>query len=337
VTETADLDLALQAGFDPQEGCALNWISGHGSDRRFVRLVQDERRAVLMLPAPGDPDTDRYLAIAAFLYEAGLGAPAVLAHDHRSGAVLLEDLGTDTLEALVVREPARAGDLYDRVLDRLADLQTFGAESRAHCPAAWDRSFDTEYLRWETDYFREHFLAGHAGLEPADLAPLDAEFDALAAACRRQRYTLVHRDFQAQNILFKDQVVRLVDVQGMRWGPAAYDAVSLLLDPYVDLPWSLREDLLASFPERLAMRGGPSHTADQWHAMTLTAGLQRLMQVLGAFANLGHNRQRPQFLAHIPAALLHLRRWLSLAPTRADLDLPGLTRIANRLAPEERP
>lgn len=295
-----DLALAARAGFSA--GVATTELTGHGSDRRFLRLREGDRTAVLMLcPAP-DPEYHRFLAIARFLYDRGLGAPAVLAHDPDRQAVLLEDLGDGTLARLVAAEPARVPALYDRVLDRLADLQTFGAEARARCPLAWDRPFDRAHLRWETEYFRERYLAGHLRRDPAALAALDAEFEALATAALAQPRTLVHRDFQSQNILLTDGVVRLVDVQGMRWGPVAYDAVSLLEDPYVDLPPATVAALLASFPDRLAARGAPAPDPDTWRLWTAVTTLQRLMQALGAFAFLGEVKGRRGFLAHIPAA-----------------------------------
>jgi NDP-sugar pyrophosphorylase family protein/aminoglycoside/choline kinase family phosphotransferase len=310
---TPGLSLASAAGFDLDNPATVHWIGGHGSDRLFARLAQGRRRVVLMQPPPDDPDVERGLAIATFLYDSGLGAPAVLARDPGTGAVLFEDLGEDTLCELVARDRALAGVLYGRVLDRLADLQTFGVESRHRCPSAWDRVFDADHLRWETDYFRRRFLIGHAGLRARDLVDLDGEFEGLAAACLGQPYTLVHRDFQSQNILFKDDVVRLVDVQGMRWGPIAYDAASLLFDPYVDLPWPQRLQLLATFPRRLAERGGATIKRQDWMAMCLSAGLQRLMQALGAYGYLGHVKRKPVFLSHIPAALDGLHRLLRLA------------------------
>ena len=60
-----ELALAARAGFD--ESTHLDWITGHGSERRFVRLTQGERRAVLMSTPPGDPEHERFLAVAAFL------------------------------------------------------------------------------------------------------------------------------------------------------------------------------------------------------------------------------------------------------------------------------
>ncbi len=303
--DSPDLALAARVGFDAS--CEVAWITGHGSDRRFAHLRQGDRRAVLMQTTPTDPEFDRFLAVTGFLYDRGLGAAAIYARDPRARAVLMEDLGPDRLDVLAARDPAAAPALYDRVLDRLADLQTFGAEARGRCLSAWDRTFDHAYLRWETDYFRDRYLVGQLGCDRDGLANLDAEFEALAAACRRQPYTLVHRDFQSQNILLKDGVVRLVDAQGMRWGPMAYDAVSLLYDPYVALDLATRERLLASFPDRVAARGGRRVTADDWRAMTVAAGRQRLMQALGAFGFLGRVKGKVEFLAHAPAAAAMLR------------------------------
>ncbi len=329
-----DLALARRAGFS--QAVIAEPITGHGSDRRFLRLREGARRAVLMLTDAADAELPRYLAIARFLYDLGLGAPAILAQDPTRHAVLLEDLGDRSLGALVASEPRRAADLYDRVLARLADLQTFGAEARARCPLAWDRRFDRGHLRWETDYFRTRFLVGWAGLDPEDCAGLDAEFAALATAALAQPRTLVHRDFQSQNILLKDGVVRLVDVQGMRWGPQAYDVVSLLLDPYVDLPADLRDRLLAGFPARLRDRGADAPDADAWRAMICVAGLQRIMQALGAYAFLGQVKGRAAFLAHIPAARARLDGLLALAaslagPPPAPPPLPELCRLLARI------
>lgn len=287
-----------------------------------------------MAAPAGDQDHDRTVKIASFLYDAGLGAAAVLAHDARRRSILFEDLGTDSLNRLVAADPPGAHDLYARVLDRLADLQTFGVEARHRCPLAWDRAFDRAHLRWETDYFRQRFLKDLAGVAARAARRLDGEFADLASACLDQPRTLVHRDFQSQNILVKDGVVRLVDVQGMRWGPIAYDAMALLYDPYVDLDLDDRDRWLATFPDRLRARGGRDLSADQWRALTTAAGLQRLMQALGAYAFLGRVKGREEFLLHIPRALALLRRLVSKANETAGEPAapPPMTRLGEVLA-----
>ncbi|MBD3222742.1 phosphotransferase, partial [bacterium] len=328
------LGLAATAGFTA--ATALEWIDGHGSDRRFVRLREADRRAVMMTAPADDADHDRTVRIASFLYDLGLGAPAVLAQDVRRRAIVFEDLGDGTLATLAAAAPDRAAALYDRVLDRLADLQTFGTESRHRCPRAWDRAFDREHLRWETDYFRQRFLVEFAGVDPTEAATLDDEFEALATACLAQPRSLVHRDFQSQNILIKDGVVRLVDVQGMRWGPVAYDVMALLYDPYVDLPVTRRDSLLASFPERRAARGAGAIAPADWQAMATAAGLQRSMQALGAFAFLGRVKRRPGFLDHVPAARSLLGRLCDRAASSeaspfAPPPMPRLRTILDRI------
>ena len=45
--------------------------------------------------------------------------------------------------------------------------------------------------------------------------------------------------------------------------------------------------------------------------MTTTAGLQRVMQALGAYGFLGHVKGKAEFLAHIPAALVNLQQLLA--------------------------
>jgi len=42
--------------------------------------------------------------------------------------------------------------------------------------------------------------------------------------------------------------------------------------------------------------------------------MQRLMQALGAYGFLGHVKERPHFLEHIPAALTSLREVLTRIP-----------------------
>ncbi len=116
---------------------------------------------------------------------------------------------------------------------------------------------------------------------------------------------LMHRDFQSQNILLRQQRVRLVDFQGLRLGPLTYDLASLVWDPYVELPASLRQDLVARFAA-----GHPSLAAEVIRAMTITAGLQRIMQALGAFGFLGLVKGKAEFLAHIPAGVDHLQQLL---------------------------
>jgi aminoglycoside/choline kinase family phosphotransferase len=197
-------------------------------------------------------------------------------------------------------------------VDLLLELQSATEVAPRRCASAADRTLDFATLRWETDYFRKRFLAGYLGLAMEDLKDLDAEFHTLAEVVAAQPRVLIHRDFQSRNIHLKDGRVRLVDFQGMRLGPLAYDLASLLLDPYVELPDELRSDLLSRFTAGVRkFEAGGGLTGDDVKAMFEAAGLQRLMQALGAFGYLGIVKGKWSFLDHVPAGLTILRRTLA--------------------------
>ncbi len=317
---------AQPAGETVCQGMSLERITGHGSDRRFWRMAVGDWSAVAMISPSEDEEFDRFTQIAGFLASRNLGGPALLSVAKDEHAVLMEDLGADSLFSLVHSKglgSESVTDAYRRTVDHLLELQSATQSARSECPLAVDRCLDYDALRWETGYFREQFLVGHLGMDPADLAELDGEFHALAETVAAQPRVLIHRDFQSQNIHVQDDGIRLVDFQGMRLGPLTYDLMSLLFDPYVALDDGLRAELLNRFAAADAHAG--SFTTEDIRAMALAAGLQRIMQALGAYGFLGHVKGKRAFLDHIPAGLAVLREVLGeLGATEAESGcLPG--------------
>jgi mannose-1-phosphate guanylyltransferase len=354
------LDLVRSAGFGAGAGTRAQRMVGHGSDRTFWRLTAGDRTAVLMRTTPADEEFSRYITIGAFLNTEDLGGPEILAADAEDYAVLLEDLGDESLYKIAVSSPDMSSpgeksgsppvalvSLYRQTLDLLVEIQTRGTASLDRCTEAGDRLFDYETLRFESDYFRQRFLGNIVELsngkaaDPADreLAALDDEFHRLANATLEQPVVLMHRDFQSQNILVKAGRIRLVDFQGMRRGPLAYDLVSLLRDAYVDLGVELRSELREYYRERLAAGGGPALSVTQLHRMVTVAGLQRNMQALGAFGFLSLVKGKSHFRRYIPLCLGHLADGLGELredgkfPTGEPGRLPRLEKIVARLLP----
>ncbi len=111
----------------------------------------------------------------------------------------------------------------------------------------------------------------------------------------------------------------LIDYQGMRRGPVAYDLASLLCDPYADLPAALQQALLRHYAARIR-KARPSPPRSR-------AAIQRLGQALGAYAVLSQKSGMESFARHIPTAARQLLRALRAHP------LPALAAVARRLAP----
>ncbi len=305
------------AADDPEgDACTVTPITGHGSDRRFWRLRAGDRRAVLMQSPPADEEFDRFVAIGRFLHEQELGGPDILAADHVDRQILMTDHGRRTLCVASAAATTAPDHLYRPVIDLLVELQVRGTAMMDACPEACDRQLDYETLRWETDYFRRRFLHGVIGLPPADLECLDDDFRRLAEAALAQPVVLIHRDFQSQNIVVSGAGdaapprIGLVDFQGMRRGPIAYDLMSMLRDAYVDLGETAIDSLREYYRRQLATHGGPDLDPTVLRVMATVAGLQRSMQALGAFGYLSEVKGKSGFRRYIPLCWRHLRAGL---------------------------
>ncbi len=123
---------------------------------------------------------------------------------------------------------------------------------------------------------------------------------------------LVHRDFQSQNIIIRDGQAHLIDFQGMRPGVSKYDLASLLYDPYVHLTETERAELFDVYRTFRERAGWPLRVDDE--EIFRLCAMQRLMQALGAYGNLGLVRGNKSFLNYIPTALASLRSILTAIP-----------------------
>jgi hypothetical protein len=254
------------------------------------------------------------VAIARFLDGVGVRVPEIYFHDDEEGLIWMEDLGDRDLWSYRNEPwPQRRG-LYHNALDQVLILHTRAHVATPVEPPQLQVEFNADLYRWEQNYFLENCLVRHFGIDADEVeehcnrSRLAEIADHLASLPR----CFVHRDFQSQNIVIKNEVACFIDFQGMRPGLAQYDLASLFYDPYVRLPKEERDELLGYYLEALA-DWGQEPAADFAEIYDLCA-MQRLMQALGAYGFLGHVKDRPHFLEHIPAALTALREVLERIP-----------------------
>ncbi len=210
-----------------------------------------------------------------------------------SGACLVEDLGSCDLLSMKDTPWETRRTAYRQALAALCAFHRI----KPHWPL--QPPFDASLYRWEQGYFAEHLLGRHLGRNAAEWLANPAPMEMAQWLATLPRVP-VHRDFQSQNIMFKDGHAHFIDFQGMRMGRAEYDLASLLYDPYMALHPVEVEELLRDWEEISGQAVEPAI----FHA----CALQRLMQALGAFANIGHNQQREWYLNLIPTGLDTLRR-----------------------------
>lgn len=150
---------------------------------------------------------------------------------------------------------------------------------------------------------------------------LKKELAGLIAEMEGQGTCLIHRDFQSQNIMVRNDTVSIIDFQGMRRGSPFYDLGSLLYDPYVNLDETFRIELLNFYHER----AGTAESLEAFASAFRKASVQRLMQALGAYGFLAKEKGKTAFLKYIPQAVANL-----LDAARRAQCMPVLTGIAER-------
>ena len=146
-----------------------------------------------------------------------------------------------------------------------------------------------------------------------DTLALGEEFHRLAQTADSFKKTIIHRDYQSQNIMIaKANMPRLIDYQGARMGPPAYDIVSVLWDPYVCLDDILRESLIKYYIHE-SVKVFEEFKGSEFRETLLTCRLQRHMQALGAYGYLSKMKGKGYFHKHVPEALRQLKNDISMA------------------------
>lgn len=283
--------LLREYGAADADTCAFRPVSGGASGRSIARCG-----GVLGIYwTAARADNNSFLPAAHGLAAAGLHVPAILAEadlGNGCGACLVQDLGERDLLSLKDAPRAERMAAYGKALRALAPLYRLKPGWELQPP------FDHALYRWEQGYFAEHLLARHLGRDAAAFLAHAAP-DAMARWLAELPRVPVHRDCQSQNIMLHDGEAWLIDFQGMRAGRWEYDLASLLYDPYTELPEDERAELLQLWQGI----GGQEWRADVFHA----CAMQRLMQALGAYGNIGYNQNNPWYLQKIPAGMRALR------------------------------
>ena len=286
------------------EQAKITPIEKGGSDRRFYRVRSSAENTMILVKYNLEREENRhYVRIAEFLAANGIRAPKIYFHDEGEGLIWIEDLGETDLWSFRDESWAVRRALYGSALEQIAELHSLPAAAADEIRGDLPAEFDEALYRWEQHYFFENCLGLHFKVDAGELAELLTTPVLSEIACRLSALprVLVHRDFQSQNIIVRNGHAHLIDFQGMRPGLAAYDVASLLYDPYVSLTSAERGDL---FDDYRALREPAA--GDEAEVLRLCA-MQRLMQALGAYGNLGIVKGNRAFLAHIPAALAALR------------------------------
>lgn len=290
--------------------CGLELLAGDASDRRFVRVRPDgsPSRVLVVHTGPIDPAALPLLQVADLFRRLPVPVPAVLDTDADLGIVVLEDLGDETLEALLSRLPAAEHDAWYRdAIALIAAIQQGGrrlADGGAVGAAPFRLAFDTAKLLWELGFFLDHFVAGYRrhALAPAARGALETEFRALAGEMAGEPRVLCHRDFHSRNLMAHGGRLHVIDFQDARMGPDTYDLVSLLRDAYARLDPASVDRLIAHYQALAGIADG-----DALRRRFRRTTVQRTLKALGTFGHQIAVRGNDRYRSAVPVAAAYAR------------------------------
>lgn len=327
-------DFLLGAGW----GRALpDALTADASFRRYFRLTDANRRAMLMDAPPPREDIRPWIRVARLLHRLDYSAPHILASDPEAGFLLIEDLGDATFTRRLAAGADEMG-LYRLATDLLIDLHRRYEPD----PAFPIPPYDDDLLLTEARLFTDWFLPAATGRDTDDdltRTYLDLWRQVLPLA-RTVPDSLILRDYHVDNLMDLDgrsglAGCGLLDFQDAVYGPQTYDLVSLLEDARRDVSApvvaALRARYLSAFPTL-----DPDHFAGSMAIL----GAQRHAKVLGIFIRLMRRDGKPVYLKHLPRLWRLLTHDLAhplLAPMQAWFDRhvpPDLRGIPACLTPQ---
>jgi N-acetylmuramate 1-kinase len=298
-------------------------LAGDASFRRYFRVIDGERQAVLMDAPPPHEDPRPFIAIAEYLVGLGFAAPKIFARNLDLGLVLIEDFGTTRMRETIDAAPEAEESIYRDVVDLLAALHTH--------PAADIRPYSMKEYQREAGLFTEWYCAA-VGVEP-DVKGFVAAWDEVLSpvVAAQEPAVTVLRDYHAENIMLIEgrsgnDRLGLLDFQDALAGHPAYDLVSMLEDARRDVSPDLEARMLAHYI-------GVAKPRDGFERAYWVLGAQRNTKILGIFTRLWKRDGKPHYLNFQPRMWGLLERDLArpeLAPVKAwfDANVPTERRAA---------
>lgn len=292
----------------------IRGLAGDASFRRYFRVYDGPRVAVLMDAPPPEEDPRPFITVARWLTEKGFGAPAILAADAEAGLVLLEDFGDARMRETVDAAPESEERIYEQAIDLLVDLRGAGAADLPPYDRATYQREAALLVEWYCPALNLGVdLVGYAAAWDAVLGPVEAATPKVT----------VLRDYHAENIMLVEgrEDLGLLDFQDALAGHPAYDVVSLLQDARRDVPEAIEQQML----DRYRAATGDGAAFDAAYAVL---GAQRNAKIIGIFTRLWQRDHKPRYATLLPRVWSYLERDLAhpaLAPVQSwfDANIPA--------------
>lgn len=276
-------------------------LPSSGSSRIYFRLIYPDEDNLLVAFNPEISENIAQMAFTQHFLSLGLNVPEIIARNDSYHYLLQRDLGDkNLLSELPNMDDEQIAEAYKKVINNLIKFQIDGIKG-LDLDVAWPvKEFNRRSIMWDLNYFKYYFVKPNEIL--FDEQKLEDEFENFASSLLAVDASyFMYRDFQARNIMLKDDEPWFIDFQSGRKGPLHYDLASLLFQVKANLGMEKRELLLdyyiSQLPDSLSI--DKINFKNEFYKFVWF----RLMQVMGAYGFRGLVQKKGHFLQSIPYVL----------------------------------
>ena len=317
------------------EPASCERLPGAGSNRVYYRITAHPsplatHQTVIGVVGTSCEENHAFIYLSRHFVRHQLSVPRVLAVSDDELCYLQDDLGSVSLFDAIKggreaggRYNLREQQLLRDTIRQLPRLQIEGARGLDFSQCYPQAEFDRESVMFDLNYFKYCFLKA-TDLDFHELK-LEADFRLMAKdltiesgdGSHEPVVSFLYRDFQARNVMLKDDVPCFIDFQGGRRGPYYYDVASFLWQASARYSHKLRRELVYEYYQALSQYiEVPSHRHFVERLSLFV--LFRTLQVLGAYGFRGYFERKKHFIDSIPPAMENLRELLQMHNSPAD-------------------
>lgn len=277
-------------------------MTGDASFRRYFRIENRDKRAILMDAPPPHEDPKPFIDIAQYLTRAGFRAPIIYGSDLQHGLVLIEDFGDQRMREHLDDVPQDEETIYKQAIDIIIKL--------ADVPPADVPLYDEQAYIREVNLLPQWYLPA-VNINGDNIAYENLWKEALTPIYAAKKVTVL-RDYHAENaMLLSDGDMGIIDFQDALVGHQAYDLVSLLQDARRDVSSTLEQKMITYYMKNIDVG---QDFLDHYALL----GAQRNAKIIGIFTRLCFRDGKHKYLDYLP------RMWGLL---ERDLENPALKHI----------
>lgn len=320
----------------------VEMLPGSGSNRKYYRLTDADGSTVIGVVGTSQEENRAFIEISKSFSSKGFYTPKLYRASADSMIYLQEDLGSVSLFDFLKQGREKGGEygakevnMLSLVISELPKMQFEGGSKYLFSKCYPQSEMDATSVMFDLNYFKYNFLK-LVDVEFNEFK-LQADFERLVDdLLKEDADTFLYRDFQARNVMLKDNMPYFIDYQGGRKGPIYYDVASFLWQASAKYPDELRTKLINEYYHSLEFYIDSAECPACYKGLTKAKFIERLhifvlfrlFQVLGAYGYRGLWEKKKHFIDSIPPALDNLQAELALGTCDA---YPYLKQVCEKL------